>query len=184
MKEEMLVLAIRLLPLLFVIPQLVLLRKENKIAKGERSDFSETDRVWMIILMAVPTVLILLLLVLLNAADTFGEFLLVWISVLLKIGILPVLAGAAALALHAQNRKTLSQDHAAQLQEKTRRRDAAVKKRLRVAIPVLSIVAIAIAIIWQFCFPEKPRLMATAYGVYILAGTIWLVWIMRTRDDE
>ena len=184
MKEDVLVLAIQLLPALFVIPQLVLLRKENKIARGERSDFSETDCIWMILLMAVPTVLVLILLFLLNAADTFGEFLLVWISVLLKSGILPVLAGAAALALHAQNRKTLSQDHAAQLQEKTRRRDAAVKKRLRVAIPVLSIVAIAIAFIWQFCFPDKPRLMATACVVYFLAGTIWLVWIMRTRDDE
>lgn len=184
MKESVIVAIVLLLPISFVIPLLFLLRKENHIAKGFRSDFSESDRNWMIVLMLVPSVLVFLLLLLLKAADTVGAFLLLWLSTLLKNGLLPILAGIAALSLHAQNRKTLAQPNVTELQAQTRRRSDLAQKRLMVALPVLAVVGIAIALVWRFCFPEKLLWLGVAYFVYINLGAFWIIKISRTKDEE
>ena len=88
--------------------------------------------------------------------------------------------GVITLYQHRQNEKLLTQDDAAELQEQTWRDLTERAKKLRVAIPVLAVLSLAIAIIWRLCFPDEKWFPILAYFLYINAGAIWLIRINQS----
>ena len=183
--EILLLLAVRFVPLLFVIALLVLLRKENQIAKGERNDFSEADRNWEILLMTVPMALAVIVLLVSRAADTVGDFLLLLLSFMLRSGILLLISGIGALYMHRRNEKEIKQPDAPEQRETERRQSNALSKKLRVVMPVMAGIAIAIAAVWLIWFRDQRQILLIAYAVYLVVGWIWLTWIiLRNKKKE
>ena len=103
---------------------------------------------------------------------------------LLRNSGLPLLMGVITLYQHRQNEKMLAQDNAAVLQEETRRAVTEREKQLRVAIPVLAVLSIAIAMVWRFCFPDEKWFPIIAYFIYINAGAFWLIRINRSGKNS
>ena len=164
-------------------------RKETQISQGKRDDFSPADRtkIWIAIGLAVLAVLLQLFPLIgfgFFAAQTplkIAEYVL--ISLLRNSG-LPLLLGVITLYQHRQNEKMLAQDNAAALQAQTRRDMTERAKQLRVAIPVLAVLSIAIAMVWRFCFPDEKWFPIVAYFIYINAGAIWLIRINRSGRNS
>ena len=161
-------------------------RKESQISQGKRDDFSPADRtkIWVAIGLAVLAVLLQLF-----PLIGFGFFATqtplkiagyVLIALLRNSG-LPLLMGVITLYQHRQNEKMLAQDNAAELQAQTRRAVTERTKQLRVAIPVLAALSLAIAIVWRFCFPDEKWFPIIAYFIYINAGALWLIRINRKK---
>ena len=182
-----------ILPILGYVISFVLLfwlfrlsRKETHISQGKRDDFSPADRtkIWIAIGLSVLAVLLQMV-----PLVGFGRFAnmeplkiagYVLIAMLRSSG-LPILMGVVTLHLHRRNETMLTQDNAAELQDQTRRAVTEREKQLRVAIPVLAVLSIAIAMVWRFCFPEEKWFPIVAYFIYINAGAIWLIRINRKK---
>ena len=182
-----------ILPILGYVISFVLLfwlfslsRKETLVSQGKRSDFSPADRtkIWIAIGLSVLAVLLQMV-----PLVGFGRFTnmeplkiagYVLIALVRSSG-LPILMGAVTLHLHGRNEKMLAQDNAAELQEETRRAVTEREKQLRVAIPVLAVLSIAIALVWRFCFPDEKWFPIVAYFLYINAGAFWLIRINRKK---
>ena len=168
---------------------LKLCMKEKNISQGKRDDFSPADRtkIWIAIGLSVLAVLLQMV-----PLVGFGRFTnmeplkiagYVLIAMLRSSG-LPILMGVVTLHLHRRNETMLTQDNAAELQEETRRAVTEREKQLRVAIPVLAVLSIAIAMVWRFCFPDEKWFPIIAYFIYINAGAFWLIRINRSGRNS
>ena len=163
-------------------------RKETRISQGKRDDFSPADRtkIWIAIGLAVLAVLLQLFPLVgfgFFASQTplkIAEYVLI---LLLRNSGLPILLGVITLYQHRQNEKLLTQDNAAELQAQTRRDMTERAKQLRVAIPVLAALSLAIAVVWRFCFPDEKWFPILAYFIYINAGALWLIRINRSGRE-
>ena len=160
-------------------------RKETQISQGKRDDFSPADRtkIWIAIGLAVLAVLLQLFPLVgigFFAAQTPLKIAGYVLIALLRNSGLPLLLGVITLYQHRQNEKMLAQDNAAELQAQTRHAVTERTKQLRVAIPVLAALSLAIAMVWRFCFPDEKWFPILAYFIYINAGAIWLIRINQS----